>query len=51
VACSYDVERDELIATIEPQTYLPQERYDRIKTYLRTEPLRYGWNGTCYVLQ
>jgi transporter family protein len=51
VACSYDVERDELIATIEPQTYLPQERYDRIKTYLRTEPLRYGWNGTRYVLQ
>jgi transporter family protein len=46
VAYAYDVERHELTATLGASGYLPEEQWQKLQDYLRTEPLRYRWDGT-----
>jgi hypothetical protein len=49
IAYQYDALRRELVASIQPETYLPKEQWERIRPYLRTEPLRYRWSDGRFV--
>jgi transporter family protein len=50
IAYHYDAVRQELVASIQPDVYLPKEQWERIRPYLRTEPLRYRWTDGRFVL-
>lgn len=40
----YNIEGDELKATIDPEKYLPVEVFKKISPALSNEPMRYNWN-------
>lgn len=47
----YKLDDDKIIASIDPEKYLPEEVFKQIAPAIKPQPITYKWNGSRYVCE